>query len=71
MSENKVPRKSILSYQDSNEEEKTVILKSLLLYKSLTDNKVRELGLYNLGFKKFADHYDFMIYRQLKRHLAK
>lgn len=62
MSETRIQRKTILDAKSAvSKEEQDTIKKSLQFYKSLTDNKVRELGLYNLGFKKFSEVYYFMI----------
>ena len=62
MSEEKIARKKILNFVETfDKEEKEIISKSLLLYKSLVEERVRELGLFNLGFKKFVDHYRFIV----------
>lgn len=71
MSEVKVARKKILKYEEINGEEKAIIVKSLTLYKSLVKNRVREMGLFNLGFKKFVDHYDFLVRTVDKPPIAK
>jgi hypothetical protein len=64
MSEQKIKRKHILSYHSRDESpEKDIIRKSLLLYEILVRNKVREIGLYNMGFSRFAAHYYFIITR--------
>jgi hypothetical protein len=65
MSELKIKRKKILSYHKLGDHfiDKEAIRKSLLLYQKLVLNKVREIGLYNMGFKSFADNYYFIITR--------
>jgi hypothetical protein len=61
MSEDKINRKTIQEFESvSDEKERDVINKSLLFYKALIKNRVRELGLYNMGFKNFSDNYHFM-----------
>jgi hypothetical protein len=72
MSEIRIQRKTILNLSPSHsKEEQATIDKSLLFYKSLTDNRVRELGLYNLGFNKFSETYYFMITRDKLQPLAR
>jgi len=61
MSEEKIARRTILKFPECDGDEKLIIKRSLLLYKALTNKRVRELGLFNLGFKKFAEHYGFLI----------
>jgi rhodanese-related sulfurtransferase len=64
MSDEKIKRKNIISFNKQEEGvDKEIIRKSLLLYQSLVTNKVRELGLYNIGFSKFASYYYFLVNR--------
>jgi hypothetical protein len=58
LSENKISRKEILSMESSHLEK---INKSLLLYNCLINKKVREIGLYNKGFDRICQHYNFLI----------
>jgi hypothetical protein len=61
MSEEKIARRKILKFPECDGDESLIIRRSLLLYNALTKKRVRELGLFNLGFKKFAEHYGFLI----------
>lgn len=70
MSEEKVARKKIINLEAEGEE-KVQIEKSLMLYKALVKKRVRELGLFNLGFKKFVDHYYFLVRCEDKKPLAR
>jgi hypothetical protein len=64
ISEDKIKRKDILYYFKLQEgQKKDMIRKGLLLYECLVDKKVREIGLYNMGFNKFSDHYYFIVNR--------
>ncbi len=72
MSEIKIKRKVIMKYFHLKEEPyKEIIRKSLLLYHSLYKRKVTEIGLYNLGFRKFAEHYSFVIMKYNNKALTK
>jgi hypothetical protein len=72
MSEIKIKRKVIMKILHTKEDSgKEIIKKSLLLYNALQKRKVREIGLYNLGFRKFADHYSFIIMKNNNRALTK
>jgi hypothetical protein len=73
MSEEKIERKKIFNPKElhSDKEHMDIVQKSLLLYFALTKSKVRELGLYNLGFKKFEKHYSFMVSKNLNLPQAK
>ncbi len=72
MSQIKIKRKTIIDFVNcSNKEDKQKIIKSLLLYQSLINKKVREIGLYNLGFLKFVEHYYFMVYNHNNKPIAK
>jgi hypothetical protein len=64
-SDNKIKRKTILNFFKQKEgTEKDIIRKSLLLYQCLVEkNKIREIGLFNMGFNKFSDHYYFIVTR--------
>jgi len=71
MSEVKISMRNIYEYKSCELEEKEIILKCLSFYKSLVKNRVRELGLFNLGFKNFLEHYDFMVMKNNCLPLAK
>ncbi len=60
MSDKKIRRRDILK-QVGNDDELDRIKKSLLLYKSLINNKVREIGLFNKGFDKILNNYSFLV----------
>lgn len=71
MSEKKIARKKILKHENSEDIERDIIIKTLLFYKALVNNRVRELGLFNLGFSKFVDHYEFIVCKNSSYPLAK
>ena len=71
MSEVKIPRKRILKYTECIDDEKCIVSKSMLLYEALTRRKVRDLGLFNLGFRIFREHYEFIVNRGGLTPLAK
>ncbi len=72
MSEEKIKRKVIMKYFNLKEDLiKEKIRKSINLYHSLYKRKVREIGLFNLGFRKFADHYAFIIMKNNNKALTK
>jgi hypothetical protein len=60
MSHEKINKTNINSVLNGNQENKEIITKSLLFYKALISNRVRELGLYNKGFVKFYNNYFFL-----------
>lgn len=66
MSQAKIKR-SIIRQSPENwpEDLKEQILKSLLLYQSLVNLKIREMGLFNLGFEKFVSYYSFLFHNNL------
>lgn len=66
MSENKIKRKTIETCSSSlncnpDSVEKEKIIKTLLFYKALVSNGVREIGLFNLGINKLISEYSFMM----------
>jgi hypothetical protein len=76
MSEHKIKRKHVLNYHKQcpvkDQEERDIIKKSVLLYQTLTSgHKVREIGLYNLGFERFTNHYYFIINRGIHAPISK
>jgi hypothetical protein len=75
MSQEKIKKKTIeevgTGKKFHSEEEKEQILKSLLFYKALQKNRVYEMGLFNLGFKKIMKHYDFLVCSETRIPLAK
>jgi CRISPR/Cas system CSM-associated protein Csm2 small subunit len=59
-SEKKINRRDILKMNGTGDElERTT--KSLLLYKSFLNKKIREIGLYNKGFERISNHYYFLV----------
>lgn len=77
MSEDKIKRKTIEDFFSCNtlneeiDDEKEQILKSLLFYRALKKNGVYEMGLYNLGFKKLNQHFDFILKTEYREPLVK
>jgi hypothetical protein len=77
MSEEKIKRKTIeemFSYfpqKEKMEEGNEQILKCLLFYKALKKNGVYEMGLFNVGFRKFFQHYDFMVNTSFRKQIVK
>ena len=66
MSENKIKRKTIETCSSSlncnpDSVEKEKIIKTLLFYKALVSNGVREIGIFNLGINKLISEYSFMM----------
>jgi hypothetical protein len=66
MSENRIKRKTIESCSSSGDDsvdpvEKEKIIKTLLFYKALVSNGVREIGVFNLGINKLTSEYGFMM----------
>ena len=63
MSEEKIKRRQVESFNSDeiDTEESNRIIKSLLLYKCLKQNGVREKGIYNSGISKFKTNYNFLL----------
>jgi len=75
ISQEKIKRKTIEAIGTgkklNSEEEKDQIIKSLLFYKALQKNRVYEMGMFNLGFKKITKYFDFLVCSESRRSLAK
>jgi hypothetical protein len=75
MSQEKIKRKTIEAIGTgkklNSEEEKDQIIKSLLLYKALQKNRVYEMGMFNLGFKKIIKHFDFLVCSETRKSIVK
>jgi hypothetical protein len=73
ISEEKIKRAMIESCEkfDSDDIERERIIKCLLFYNALVKNRVYELGLYNKGFKKFEQHYYYLVSSIDKKALAR
>jgi hypothetical protein len=63
MSEKKIKKTKIqnFDFNDLDDSDKEKIIKSLLFYKSLVSNGVRELGIFSYGMEKIMLHYDFLL----------
>jgi hypothetical protein len=61
ISQNKICRRKIISLEDKDDEEHEMIKKGLIFYKAFLKNRVREIGLYNHGFKKIINNYPFIV----------
>jgi len=68
LSEEKIKRKIIQSTCfenfDPSDEKKSQITKCLMFYRALRKNRVYEIGLYNLGFEKIIQHYDYLLVKE-------
>lgn len=72
MSEMKIKLKHVYNFESiDNEEVRDNIYKSHIFYNTLLKNKVRELGLYNLGFRNFDYHYTFLTHGLNKKQILK
>ena len=63
MSETRIKRKTIENClsEETDSLERDKIIKTLLFYKALVKQGVREIGIFNLGINKLASEYGFMI----------
>lgn len=66
-SQQKIPRKNFLSKEQSKTNEDLLIAKVLLLYRSLINNKIREIGIYIKGYTLFEESYSFLKMLDLKK----
>jgi hypothetical protein len=63
MSEKKIKKAKVqkLDFSDLEANDKEKIIKSLLFYRSLVSNGVRELGIFCYGMEKIVQHYNFLL----------
>jgi hypothetical protein len=68
LSEEKIKRKTIecasSEKYDITDEKNIKIIKCLMFYRALRNNRVYEMGLYNLGFEKISRHYDYLLVKE-------
>ena len=57
----KFHRKEILNFSEEKFKEEESLYKALLLYNSLTSNKVREIGLFIKGYEKLKSKFWFIL----------
>ncbi len=59
-SQQKIPKKKFLIENQCNTNEDLSVAKVLLLYRSLINNKIREIGIYIKGYKQYEESYGFL-----------
>ena len=65
--EKKFQRKEILNLSEEKFKEEDALYKALLLYNSLTSNKVREIGIFIKGFEKLKGKFWFILKDGMER----
>lgn len=73
MSQEKIKRRTIESCEsmEIEQDERDRITKTLLFYKALVCNHVREIGVYNSGMGRFSEHFQFLLWENMKTPLVK
>lgn len=66
-SQQKIPKKSFFMEDKGNSNGDLLIPKVLLLYRSLINNKVREIGIFIKGYKLFQESYNFLITHEITK----